>query len=174
MQLMIRIRYANENDSLLLTTLGRKTFYDTFARHNTPQDMALYLAESFSPEKQAAELKDPDIIFLIAEMENAVVGYVKLRANHGCDEITDTLPMELERIYSVQEYIGRGVGAELMRASIKEAQERGFNCLWLGVWDKNEKAIKFYERWGFRKAGSHAFLLGNDIQNDFIMELDVT
>jgi ribosomal protein S18 acetylase RimI-like enzyme len=61
-----------------------------------------------------------------------------------------------------------------MKASLKEARERGFNCLWLGVWDKNEKAIKFYERWGFKKVGSHAFMLGKDAQNDFIMELGLT
>jgi ribosomal protein S18 acetylase RimI-like enzyme len=82
--------------------------------------------------------------------------------------------MELERIYSVKEQIGKGVGAELIKASIKEARDKGFDCLWLGVWDKNERAIKFYEKWGFKKVGSHVFMLGKDVQNDLIMEIVLT
>lgn len=174
MERAIKIRYANENDALLLADLSRKTFEDTFAESNTPDDMALYLSRSFSQEKQAAELRDPNVTFLVAEINDTAVGFANLKANSMCDEITSTIPMELERIYAVQEYIGKGVGAELMKASLKEAQEGGFNCLWLGVWDKNEKAIKFYERWGFKKTGLHPFVLGKDLQNDFIMELSFT
>ncbi len=76
--------------------------------------------------------------------------------------------------WNCREYIGKGVGAELLAKSIGEAKQRGFDCLWLGMWEKNERAIKFYERWGFKKAGTNFFILGKDTQNDFTMELSLT
>ncbi len=170
----MNIRYANENDSKLLATLGYKTFNETFAEHNRPQDMASYLSNAFSIDKQISELKDPSTIFLIAEIEGNAVGYAKLKANNKCDAITGRKPIEMERIYSLKEYIGKGIGAQLMQTSIKEAKNRGFDCLWLGVWERNERAILFYEKWGFNKVGSHIFILGKDSQNDFIMELHLT
>lgn len=167
----MNIRYANKNDSSLLAELGRKTFYDTFIEYNTPEDMEKYLSEHYSPEIQMSEIQDPNIVFLIAEENDVSVGYAKLKALSKGDGVTGTKPMELQRIYTIQEYIGKGVGAELMKEAIRETKERGFNCLWLGVWEKNERAITFYEKWGFKKVGSYIFVLGEDQQKDFIMEL---
>ena len=170
----MRIRYANENDSSLLADLGRKTFYDSFIDGNTEEDIALYLTEHYSSEIQSSEIEDTNTIFLIAEINEIAVGYTKLKAQSSSDGVTATNPIELQRIYSIKEYIGKGVGAELMKASISEAKEKGFNSIWLGVWEKNERAIKFYERWGFKKVGEKNFTLGNDTQNDFTMELRLT
>ncbi len=170
----MNIRYANENDSSLLANLGRKTFYDSFIDGNTEEDMALYLSKQYSSEIQFSEITDPNITFLIAEINEVPVGYTKLKAKSSGDGVTATNPIELQRIYSIKEYIGKGVGAELMKASISEAKEKGFNCIWLGVWEKNERAINFYERWGFKKVGKHFFTLGNDTQSDFTMELSLT
>ena len=167
----VKIRSANKNDITSLTSIGYKTFYDTFAQHNTQENMLLYLMQSFNIEKQTLEINEPQTIFLLAEIEDSVVGYVKLKGNNSCDGIKGTKPIELERIYTLQEYIGKGIGAELMNASIKEAKERGFDSIWLGVWENNERAIRFYEKLGFSVVGSHIFMLGNDKQNDFIMEL---
>ncbi len=167
----MNIRYANENDASWLAELGRKTFYDTFKEYNTAEDMGNYLSEHFSPEIQTFELKDPNIIFLIAEINGTPVGYVKLIGQSRDDEVSGTNPVELQRIYVIQAYIGKGAGAQLMTESIRAAKERGFDCLWLGVWEKNERAIKFYEQWGFQKVGNHVFMLGEDAQTDFIMEL---
>jgi GNAT superfamily N-acetyltransferase len=170
----MKIRYANENDSSLLADLGRKTFYDSFIDGNTEEDIALYLSEHYSSEIQSSEIADTNTIFLIAEINKIAVGYTKLKAQSSSDGVTATNPIELQRIYSIKEYIGKGVGAELMKASISEAKEKGFNSIWLGVWEKNERAIKFYERWGFKKVGEKTFTLGNDTQNDFTMELRLT
>jgi ribosomal protein S18 acetylase RimI-like enzyme len=167
-------RYANENDSLLLADLGRKTFYDSFIDGNTEDDINLYLSEHYSSEIQSSEIADPNTTFIIAEINEVAVGYIKLKAQSSGDGVTASNPIELEKIYSIKEYIGKGVGAELMKASISEAKEKGFNCIWLGVWEKNERAIKFYERWGFKKVGEKKFTLGNDTQNDFTMELRLT
>lgn len=170
----MNIRFANENDAALLAEVGRRTFYDSFIEYNTPEDMQKYLSEHYSTEIQMSEIKDPNTIFLIAEINSIPVGYVKLRGQSKGDGVVGTNPMELQRIYTIQEYIGKGVGAELMKAVIREAKERGFDCLWLGVWEKNERAIKFYEKWGFRKVGNYVFVLGEDIQSDFTMELSLT
>jgi len=170
----MNIRYANENDASLLAELGRKTFYDSFIEFNAEEDMVKYLSEHYSTEIQMSEITDPDTIFLIAEQNGMPVGYAKLKGQSKGDGVASTNPMELQRIYSIQEYIGKGVGAELMKEAIREAKERGFNCLWLGVWEKNERAIKFYEKWGFKKVGNHTFVLGEDIQSDFTMELSLT
>lgn len=167
----MNIRYANEDDAILLADMGRRTFYDTFAEQNTPEDMDLYLSATFSPEKQASEIKDPKSLFLILVVDDKAVGFARLMAYNTEEAISGARPMELQRIYVQQEHIGKGAGAELMKAAIRETKERGFDCLWLGVWEKNERAQKFYEKWGFKKVGVHAFMLGRDLQNDFIMEL---
>ena len=167
----MNIRYANKNDSSLLAELGRKTFYDTFSEYNTPEDMEKYLSEHYLPEIQTSEIQDPNTVFLIVEENGVPVGYTKLKGQSKGNGVTGTKPMELQRIYTIREYIGKGVGAELMKAGIREARERGFNCLWLGVWEKNERAIKFYEKWGFKKVGSYTFVLGEDQQKDLTMEL---
>ena len=169
----MNIRYANENDSSLLAELGRKTFYDTFIEFNTKEDMAKYLSEHYSAEIQISEIQDPNTVFLIAEQDGMPVGYVKLKGSCKGDGVVGTNPMELQRIYTIREYIGKGVGAKLMKEVIREAKERGFNCLWLGVWEKNERAIKFHEKWGFKKVGNYIFTLGEDIQKDFTMELSL-
>jgi GNAT superfamily N-acetyltransferase len=167
----MNIRYANEDDARLLADMGRKTFYDTFAEQNTPEDMDLYLSASFSVEKQASEIKDPNSLFLILEADGMAVGFARLMAYSTEEGISGTRPMELQRIYVQQGHIGKGAGAEIMKAAIREAKEGGFDCLWLGVWEKNDRAQKFYEKWGFKNIGTHMFMLGTDLQTDFIMEL---
>jgi diamine N-acetyltransferase len=170
----MNIRYGTTNDAKLLAELGAKTFYDTFAKDNTPQNIASYIKELFSSEIQLNELSDPDIIFLIAELDGTPIGYAKLRMNSKDESIKGMNPVELERIYALQEYLGKGIGKELMKASIKEAKERGCESIWLGVWEKNQRAIDFYRKWGFKEVGTHIFNLGEDPQNDFVMELELT
>jgi len=155
----------------MLSELGAKTFYDTFAKDNTPEDMALYLKNSFSQEIQFAELSAPENIFLIIEAENTPVGFVQLIMDSREELIKGTKPLEVRRIYAAREFIGKGVGKELMSASIEEAKHRGCDCVWLGVWEKNPRAIAFYKKWGFQEVGTHVFTVGNDPQTDLIMEL---
>jgi diamine N-acetyltransferase len=169
----VNIRYGTTEDAKMLSELAAKTFYDTFAKDNTPQNIASYIKESFSSEIQLNELSDPDIIFLIAELDDIPIGYAKLRMNSKDEAVKGTNPMELERIYAVQEYLGKGVGKELMKASIHEAKERGCDSIWLGVWEKNQKAIDFYKKWGFKEVGTHIFKLGDDPQNDYVLELEL-
>jgi len=167
----MNIRYGTSKDARMLSELGAKTFYDTFAKDNTPENMAAHLTNSFSPEIQFAELSDPNNIFLIAESEGHPIGYAQLILQSKDDSLAGTNPLEILRIYASQEYIGKGVGKELMQAAISEAQQRGCDSIWLGVWEKNLRAIEFYKKWGFKTVGAHTFTVGEDPQKDFIMEL---
>lgn len=169
----MKVRYGTIVDATILSELGAKTFYDTYASDNTPENIDAYIRKSFSTEIQIAELSDPNIIFLIAELENEPVGYVKLKLDSKDESITGTKVIEIERIYSLQQYIGKGIGKALMQAAIDEAKQKACDSIWLGVWEKNPRAINFYKKWGFREVGSHIFTVGNDPQRDLILELQI-
>ena len=83
-------------------------------------------------------------------------------------------PVELERLYVRREAIGHGVGAAIMQSCFDEAARAGYETLWLGVWERNQRAITFYRRWGFEEIGSHVFVLGADRQTDRLMERPVS
>lgn len=169
----MNIRYATTADAKMLSALGAKTFFDTFAKDNTPENMDLHLRTSFSPEIQFNELSEPENIFLIAEVDSTPVGYAQLVLNSTEETVHGTKPLEIRRIYAVQEYLGKGIGKELMNAAIQEARQRDCDCVWLGVWEKNPRAIAFYQKWGFKEVGTHTFTVGTDPQRDFIMELSL-
>jgi ribosomal protein S18 acetylase RimI-like enzyme len=169
----MEIRYGTLEDAELLASLGARTFYDTFAKDNTPENLEVHLKKSFSPEIQSYELSQPDTIFLIAELDHVPVGYTQLILNSKDESIQGTTPLEVRRIYAAQEYIGKGIGKQLMQAAIQEARQRNCDCVWLGVWEKNQRAIDFYRKWGFREVGTHVFSVGDDPQNDYVMELSL-
>lgn len=172
----IRIRHANGDDAKLLTDLSYTTFWDAFADHpkNGPDDLAQYMREAFNLEQIAAELVDPNSIFLIAEIEGKTAGYAKLIIGTTEDGITAMRPIELSRLYSHQEFLGRGVGQGLMDRCFEIARSRGHDVMWLGVWEYNPRAQRFYERNGFRPVGRHVFQLGTDPQTDLLMQSDLS
>lgn len=165
----MKIRSAAASDLKLLTELGARTFADSFGSDNTAEDMAAYLAKSFSLEKQAAEMAEPGTVFLIAEEDGQPVGYSRMREGDVPDCISGKHPVEIVRLYSIKDMIGRGVGGAIMQACIREAQNRGCDVIWLDVWEKNPRAIAFYRKWGFEKVGEQGFQLGDDLQHDWLM-----
>jgi diamine N-acetyltransferase len=166
----IYIRTANSSDAILLSEFGAKTFSDSFAADNRAEDMQAYLAAAFSPEKQAEEVADPASLFLIAEIEGVTAGYARLLEGSYPEVVTGSRPIELVRIYAGKEWIGHGVGAALMEACLQEASQRGCDMIWLGVWERNERALAFYRKWGFQAVGKQTFLLGSDLQTDVVMQ----
>lgn len=169
----LTIRRADSDDAEWLADFGARTFYETFAAENTPEDMAAYLAASFHPAKQAAELADPAATFLVADVDGRPAGYAKLRAGEPAEGVQGANPVELVRLYVSREWLGRGVGEALMRACIEEARRTGHQTMWLGVWERNERAQAFYRKWRFRAVGEHVFQLGSDPQRDILMERPV-
>lgn len=166
------IRYAAAGDAALLSELGRETFHDTFAGHplNAPDDMAAYMEQAFSLEKVEGELADPQAVFLIAESGGEAAGYAKLLVGSREPEITASRPVELVRLYAGRNFIGKGIGAALMRRCLDEAARHGCDVIWLGVWEHNERALEFYRRWNFTGVGSHVFQVGSDPQTDLLMQ----
>jgi len=169
-KLHVTTRRANSDDADLLAELGARTFRDTFAADNTKEDMDAYVASNFSLAHQTAELVHPAATFLIAEVDGIAAGYAKVQSGEPAEGIEGTKPIELVRLYASREWLGRGVGEALMRACLDEARNAGFETLWLGVWERNERAQAFYRKWDFRAVGEHIFQLGSDQQRDILME----
>ncbi|MEP6920356.1 MAG: GNAT family N-acetyltransferase [bacterium] len=168
------IRRGSPDDADLLAQLGSLTFSETFAIDNTAQNMSDYLASAFNPDQQAAELSDPECLFQIAEIDGVALGYAMLRSGNVLHEVTGSKAIELVRLYVSRDAIGSGVGAALMRACIDDAQSRGYETLWLGVWEHNTRAQAFYRRWNFHEIGTHVFHLGDDAQTDLLMQRSIT
>ena len=171
----IDIRRATVDDAKSLTDLSYTTFWDAFAHHpkNAPDDLAHYMRQAFSVERIADELNDPRAVFLMAEIEGELAGYAKLVCDHIEPGISAEKPIELNRLYSQQKFLGQGVGQTLMDACFDLARENGFDTIWLGVWEYNPRAQRFYEKNGFREVGSHTFVLGSDPQTDLLMQKEI-
>ena len=165
------LRLAREEDLPALAALARSSFTSAFAAVNTEEDMAAYLEQAFAPEVLAREFADPDSYFTVVTDGAELLGYCKLRRNSAEPCIKAERNMELERLYTASNAVGKGIGSLLMEQAIDTARSEGNEVLWLGVWEDNHGAIRFYERHGFADVGSHAFMLGTDRQIDRIMQL---
>lgn len=166
----LRIRRAIEDDAPLIAKLGARMFREAFAQDNDPEDIKSYLALNFSLDQIKSELVDPSSIFLLAYEGEEPIGYAKLIGGKIPKSVKGPKPVELVRIYVDQKIIGKGYGSALMKSCIEQANLAGYKTIWLGVWEKNERAIKFYKKWGFAEVGAQVFVLGSNVQNDFIME----
>ena len=171
----IAIRKATIDDAKPLTDLAYTTFWDAFAHHpkNAPDDLNHYMRQAFNLDQITAELADDNSIFLIADVEGKPAGYAKLIIGSVEDGIIADRPVELSRLYSHQEYIGKGVGQNLMDACFDRARSHGHDVMWLGVWEYNPRAQRFYEKNGFRVVGRHTFQLGSDPQTDLLMQREL-
>jgi GNAT superfamily N-acetyltransferase len=163
------IRHAGIDDACLLAELGARTFNETFADDNSAENMAAYLAEAFGQTQLIAELADEQSTFFIAEVDGIAVGYAKLHPGDAPEEVKGEKPLELVRLYVSQEWLGRNIGAALMRYCVDEASRQGCRTLWLGVWERNHRARAFYRKWDFLEVGTHIFQLGDDAQTDILM-----
>ena len=165
----VHIRNAASTDAALLADLGARTFRDTFGPDNTEADMNEYLASAFAPEIQAEELADPASTFLIAEAVATAAGYARLRLHSSPPCVGGETPIEIARFYADAPWIGRGVGAALMTACLDVACQNRCDVICLDVWERNFRAMAFYQKWGFAIVGSQPFLVGSDLQTDLLM-----
>jgi ribosomal protein S18 acetylase RimI-like enzyme len=171
----VTIRQATSDDAKVLTDLAYTTFWDAFAHHpkNAPDDLNHYMRQAFNVEQIAAELQDERNIFLIAEIGDEAAGYSKIIIDNIEPGVTAKRPVELSRLYSHQKHLGQGVGQALMDACFERARAEDRDVMWLGVWEYNPRAQRFYEKNGFRVVGSHVFQLGKDPQTDLLMQREL-
>lgn len=167
------VRPATLDDVALLADLGARTFRDAFEADNRPEDMQQYLGQAFDPAVIAEEFRASGSTFLLGYDEafdsERPVGYTRLLAGSAPECVSGPKPVQLVRIYVEQKATGGGHGSSLMRATLDEARGQSFETIWLGAWELNERAVRFYERWGFRVVGSKEFVFGEDLQRDLVM-----
>ena len=166
------ITKATIKDVPQLSELSASTFYDTYAIYNTEENLRLYM-EHFRPEQLEKEIRTNDIVFFIAWLEEQMVGYAKVTSNNHPAELAGYSPIEIERIYVLPNFKGKKIGSKLIHHCIEYGRQQEKDVLWLGVWEHNPKAIAFYTSLGFEKFGEHDFVFGEDIQNDWMMKLDL-
>jgi len=169
----LHIQTATADDASLIATISRETFYDSFADQNTVADMQLFLNTQFTSEKLMAEVLDTLNIFFITYLDDQPVGYCKMRPGAHVQMQTDKQAIEISRFYARKNSIGKGIGKAMMQHAITYASDQHYTKIWLGVWEKNERAIAFYQSFGFSKFGEHDFLLGTDLQRDWLIQKNV-
>jgi ribosomal protein S18 acetylase RimI-like enzyme len=173
----ITIRLAVAADAESLAALAHRTFYETYVPNTDPRDMAIHLARLYSPAMQLAEINDPAMRTLLAVQEDRLIGFAQLRLNDprhaepAC--VTGPNPMEIWRFYVDQPWHGRGIAQRLMHEAIELAKSHGAKTIWLGVWERNPRAIAFYRKCGYQIIGEHQFLFADQMQTDWVMAQDV-
>lgn len=171
---MLEIKPINLTQLLQLQEISRQTFLDTFGADNTATDMQEYLAEAYSTENLTQQLQDSNSFFFFAVAENQVLGYLKLNINQAQTEKISPDALEVERIYVRKEAKHQGIGTKLFQKALEVANSHHKESIWLGVWEHNQPARKFYEQLGFEQIGDHVFQLGDDAQRDLIMQKKLT
>jgi diamine N-acetyltransferase len=159
------------SEILDLQAISRQTFFDAFGEVNTNEDMNHYLEVNLSMEQLTSELNNPSTSFYFAKNEKEILAYLKINEADGQSEKRAMPSMEIERIYVRKEFQNRGVGQFLLDHSIQITKDKQLKLIWLGVWEHNVSAIRFYERNQFQFFGKHSFMLGSDEQTDLLMEL---
>lgn len=162
-------RRATIQDAELLAKLGWQSFEEAFGAANTPENMADFLNFAFTPGATAAELAEPNQEFYIADMAHEPVGYLKLEFPATDARVPFPKVLKISRLYLLRHYLGLGLGDQLMHFSLEKAKLLGCDAVWLTVWEHNPRAISFYKKWGFYQVGTEDFVLGDDVQLDYLL-----
>lgn len=170
---MPALRLALPGDAVALAMLAERTFRDAFGARNSPENMDLHCARTFGPDIQLREIGERGSVTTLADEAGSLVGFSQLRLSRPSPAVEAARPAELNRIYVVADWQGRGVARALMDRALADAAGAGCDALWLGVWEHNPKAMAFYRKFGFEIVGTHGFMLGNERQRDLIMSVAV-
>ncbi|MDD2481635.1 MAG: GNAT family N-acetyltransferase [Lutispora sp.] len=165
----INIKKCNIKDLPKLLEISYETFNETFKNQNSPENIKAYLERAFNLKQLEKELSNISSQFFFVYLNNEVAGYLKININDAQSEEMSDESLEIERIYIKRKFQKHGLGMYLLNKTIEIAMEFNKKKIWLGVWEKNENAIAFYEKMGFVQTGSHSFYMGNEEQVDFIM-----
>jgi len=156
-------------DAIALAALAERTFRATFGGFNTPEDTDLHCRRTYGEHLQAREIANTETVTLVTEEDGGLIAFAHLRWMAPPPCVVARSPGEIQRFYVRDDHHGRGVAHELMSACIEEFRAANNDVVWLGVWEKNPKAIAFYAKSGFIEVGEHLFALGQDLQRDIVM-----
>ncbi|MFO8068618.1 MAG: GNAT family N-acetyltransferase [Alkalibacterium sp.] len=168
-----KIKKAGLDDLLEIKRISEETFVETFSAENTKEDIESYLKENLSLEKVASEMENLASVFYCVKYNGEITAYMKLNYDEAQTERGHSNSLEIQRIYVLNEYKNNSIGKHLIRRAVEVGKSRQLAYIWLGVWEKNVSAIKFYEKQGFVTYDKHVFKLGDDEQIDYLMKLDL-
>lgn len=152
-----------------LIAISKETFTDTFAKYNSKEELDKYIEDNLNYSILSSELKNDDSSFYFIYLDQEIAGYLKLNVNQAQTEDVTNNAMEVQRIYIRVCYKRNGLGKDLINYAEQEALKLNKDFLWLGVWEHNQTALSFYNKFGFKTVSEHKFIIGNDIQKDLIM-----
>ena len=165
-----QFRLANFEDAAAIRQLSEKTFRDTYTVYNTPENMEQHVEKNFALQQIEKELKQIDSQYIIIDLNGEIIAFSKLVKNRSTKGLEEKNVVEIERFYIDKSLQGQQLGRKLMDFCIEWSIENNFEIIWLGVWENNANAIKFYQKMGFEFLGKHSFVLGTEVQTDFTMK----
>lgn len=166
---VLQIRLATGEDAATLAEIAERTFRQAFGPLNSAEDMDLHCRKTYGAAIQAGEIREPDRVTLLCHEGDRLVGYAQLRRDAAPTCVIARRPAEIQRIYVDAPWHGKGAANALMDALLEAARAGGADVVWLGVWDRNPRAIAFYRKNRFEIVGEHTFLLGTDPQRDLVL-----
>ena len=166
----IEIRKSTVSDLETIQNISSQTFKETFAAVNTPENISNYVKESFNSEQLKTELNNANSQFYVAYSNAEAVGYLKINFGDAQTESINENALEVQRIYVLQNFHGKNIGQLLLDEVKKIAKSSGVDSVWLGVWEENHRALRFYTKNGFVVFDKHVFMMGNDEQTDLLMQ----
>ncbi|MGN7513529.1 MAG: GNAT family N-acetyltransferase [Allomuricauda sp.] len=169
----LSVRECVRSDLETLVVMSKNTFSEAFEKDNDPEDFQAYIKEAFHPDKLAAELANRNSLFYFVFDDDEIVGYFKLNIGAAQTDVHDPEALEIERIYVLGDHQGKKIGSWMLQQITAMAKTFGKGYIWLGVWEHNPDAIRFYQKHGFVKFGEHPYYIGSDKQTDWLLRLNV-
>ena len=169
----LSLTQCNDGHLTDLVRISKETFIEAFSHMNDPEDFRDYIDKAFCSDTIAREMKCPGAYFYFVYLENDLAGYFKINTAGAQTDINDKNSLEIERIYVDKGFQGMKIGHWMIDAIKDLARDFGVTYLWLGVWEKNGDAIRFYQKHGFQKFGEHPYFIGKDEQTDWLMRCDI-
>lgn len=167
---MIEVREAEFSEVAAMREVAIQSYVDTFADVNTPENMSAFLNDAYNQQKLEEEFYEIGSVLYLACEGSRIAGFLRLRSNSEVEYKLGSNTIELQRLYIHKNFQNQKVGKMLMQKAIDYAIEKKFEWIWLGVWERNFNAQRFYNKWGFEKFGEHVFQMGDDPQIDWLLK----
>lgn len=166
---MIKIKKAKKADIEVLALLGRQTWAESHGHYiENKNDVLKYLNENFSVSKTKQDSNNPKKLFYIIYEDDLPVGYAKLLINASNENVTSKNSGKLERIFILNDFIPLKIGQQLLNFVEDKAKALKLDTIWLTVYIKNKRAIRFYEKNEYKNVGPLNFLVNGKAYENIV------